>query len=135
MRPHVLALALPLVLATPFAAHAQMRTVENLQPLLIEAVRLGDAEGILGGRAKEFMAQTFGAHAPIVIKVRRVRPIQPAGCARVEVTTPQEQVAEPKTHTPAPGEPTHNPPTDQRLVYEIDFCENGRVPAEGGGRL
>lgn len=128
------ALIAALLAATP-QAHAQERTVETVVPLLIEAVRLGNARGILGGQAARFMQQTFGATEPIVVLVRRVREIEPDGCARVEVTTTQRDVIEPKINEPKPGEPTHNPPANQRLVYEIDFCENGRVPAEGGGRL
>lgn len=133
MRKRITAAA-ALALASALA-HGQERTVDTVVPLLVEAVRLGDARGILGGQAAAFMASTFGATEPIVVTVRRLREIEPDGCARVHVTTIQANVVEPVINEPGPGEPTHNPPTDQRLVYEIDFCENGRIPAEGGGRL
>lgn len=131
-----------LLCASPPAA--AQRVVEDIRPLLVEAIRLGTAQGILGGAAAEFSARTFGAYAPIYVDVRRVEALPlasstsvplPDGCARVEVTTRQAGVVEPKTHEPEPGEPTHNPPTDQKLVYQINFCENGHLPEQGGGRL
>lgn len=119
----------------PTAAHAQLRTFDNLRPLLIEAIRLGDSKGILGGVAAEMMEKTFGATEPIIVTMRRVRFVEPDGCARIEVTTTQANVREPKIFEPAPGQPTHNPPTELKTGYEINFCENGRFPEEGGGRL
>lgn len=131
-----------LLVVSPGAA--AQRVVEDIQPLLVEALRLGSARGVLGGAAAEFMAQTFGAYEPIYVEVRRVPAAYvpndgtgslPDGCARVEVTTRQAGVVEPKTHTPAPGESPYNPPKDQRLTYQINFCENGLLPEQGGGRL
>ena len=58
-----------LLVVSPGAA--AQRVVEDIQPLLVEALRLGSARGVLGGAAAEFMAQTFGAYEPIYVEVRR----------------------------------------------------------------
>lgn len=118
--------------------HAQLRTVETLVPLLIEAIRLDDAQGILGGDAARLVAILFDAQAPIVVTVRKVRSLpgekMPAGCARLEVTTAQEGVVLPNEDA-GPDEPAFLPPADQKMSYQINFCENGRFPEDGGGVL
>ncbi len=108
-------------------AQAQTREVTTIKPLLIEAIRLGRAEGQLVGEAAQFMAREFGSNAPILITVKRIRAHKKPGCARLEVDTRQANVLD---RTP---EGASNTVADKQLVYEISFCENGRVPEEGGG--
>lgn len=118
--------ALLVSLATP-PAQAQVREVTTIKPLLIEAIRLGRAEGQLVGEAAAFMAREFGSSAPILITVKRLRAHKKPGCARLEVETRQANVLD---RTPeGPGKAV----ADKELIYEINFCENGRVPEEGGG--
>ncbi|MDX9943304.1 MAG: hypothetical protein RBS35_00790 [Azonexus sp.] len=117
-------------------AHAQ-RTVDTIIPLLIEAIRLGDSQGILAGDSAALMATLFDAHTPIIVTIKKtgVQPKElPEGCARLEVTTTQDQVVIPKDSA-QPGEPQFEPPADQRMHYQINFCENGRLPEDGGGLL
>lgn len=127
--PMCLMIAGWLCLTVPGLAYAQ-RAVPSIKPLLIEAIRLGTAEGVMRGEAARFMAQTFGALTPIHVSVRRVRHLRTDGCARLEVDTRQAGVIERDLETGVQKEPT-----DQRMVYQINFCENGRFPEEGGGRI
>jgi hypothetical protein len=93
--------------------------VTTLRPLLITALAHGTAHGTLVGEAVPFMTQHFGSAAPIEIDVRTLYPLPQPGCQRLEVTTTQRAVIDPKT--------AHA--QDAKLRYEISFCRNGDFPA------
>jgi len=92
--------------------------VTTLQPLLIAALAHGVAHGTLVGEAVPFMTQHFGSAAPIEIDVRALRRLQQPGCQRLEVTTTQRAVIDPKTARAQ----------DAKLIYQISYCGNGEFP-------
>ena len=112
--------ALILILAL-FAQDAMARqSVASLKPLLVEALRKGSAEGILSNPDAKAFSQTFGSTAPILIDVVRIGSHQEAGCGRLRVTTSQTGVVE------RDQKGTALPAKDQRMVYQINYCESGR---------
>ena len=102
------------------AAPSERVPVTTLRPLLIAAIAHGTARGTLVGDAAPFMTQHFGSAAPIEIDVRTLHPLPQPGCQRLEVTTTQRAVIDPKTARAQ----------DAKLVYQINYCRNGDFPAE-----
>ena len=122
------ALILAMLLALPMAEASARQTVATLKPLLVEALKAGRAEGILDNPDARAFTQTFGATAPILVDVARVGSHAQPGCGRLEVTTRQAGVVErDEKGTPLPAK-------DQRLVYQVNFCESGRFPVGEEGR-
>ena len=93
--------------------------VTTLRHLLLAALAHGTAHGTLVGEVVPFMTQHFGSAAPIEIDVRTLHPIPQPGCQRLEVTTTQRAVIDPKTASAQ----------DAKLVYQISYCRNGDFPA------
>ena len=91
----------------------------TLRPLLLAALAHGTARGTLVGEVAPFMTQHFGSAAPIEIDVRTLRPLPQPGCQRLEVTTTQRAVIDPKTARAQ----------DAKLLYQISYCRNGDFPA------
>ena len=100
------------------AAPPERVPVTTLLPLLIAALAHGTAHGTLVGEAVPFMTQHFGSTAPIEIDVRTLHPLPQPGCQRLEVTTTQRAVIDPKTARAQ----------DANLVYQINYCRNGDFP-------
>jgi hypothetical protein len=92
--------------------------VTTLRPLLFDALTHGAAHGTLVGEAAAFMTQHFGTIAPIEIDVRSLHPLPQPGCQRLEVTTTQRAVVDPKTARAQ----------DAKLIYQISYCANGEFP-------
>ena len=103
------------------AAPSERVPVTTLRPLLIAAIAHGTARGTLVGDAAPFMTQHFGSAAPIEIDVRTLHPLPQPGCQRLEVTTTQRAVIDPKTAGAQ----------DAKLVYQISYCGNGDFPKVG----
>jgi hypothetical protein len=101
------------------AAPSERVPVTTLRPLLIAALAHGTAHGTLVGEVVPFMTQHFGSAAPIEIDVRTLHPLPQPGCQRLEVTTTQRAVIDPKIARTQ----------DARLVYQISYCRNGDFPA------
>jgi hypothetical protein len=95
--------------------------VTTLRPLLLDALTHGAAHGTLVREAAPFMTQHFGSAAPIEIDVRALHPLPQQGCQRLEVTTTQRAVIDPKTAQAQ----------DAKLVYQISYCANGDFPQAG----
>jgi hypothetical protein len=89
--------------------------VTEVKPLLVLAVRHGQAFGVLRGEGAEAFARRFQTHNPIEIDVQRLHELPTPGCARLEVTTRQRGVRE------------GTDPRDQSLVYQIGYCADGRL--------
>ena len=101
------------------AAPSERVPVTTLRPLLVAALAHGTAHGTLVGEVVPFMTQHFGSAAPIEIDVRTLHPLPQPGCQRLEVTTTQRAVIDPKTARAQ----------DAKLVYQISYCRNGDFPA------
>ncbi len=100
------------------AASSERVSVTTLRPLLIAALAHGTAHGNLVGEAVPFMTQHFSSAAPIEIDVRTLHPLAQPGCQRLEVTTTQRAVIDPKTARAQ----------DAKLIYQISYCRNGGFP-------
>ena len=112
--------AMALTAATAWAAAVSERVpVTTLRPLLMAALAHGTAHGVLVGDAVPFMTQHFGSAAPIDIDVRTLHPLPQPGCQRLEVTTTQRAVLDPKTARTQ----------DATLRYQISYCRHGDFPA------
>lgn len=106
-----------LVVAHGAAAQPLARTqVTEIKPLLIRAIELGSARGVLVGEAATYVRQKFDSSTPIEIDVRALHALPQAGCSRLEVTTRQKDVLE-KTKR-----------DDKELVYQLSYCGDGRFP-------
>ena len=118
--PHALLLAGWTLTATLVwaGAPAERIPVTTLRPLLLAAIAHGTAHGTLVGEAVPFTTQHFGSAAPIEIDVRSLHPLPQPGCQRLEVTTTQRAVIDPKTTRAQ----------DAKLVYQISYCRNGDFP-------
>ena len=103
------------------AASSERVPVTTLRPLLVAAVAHGTAHGTLVGEVLPFMTRHFGSAAPIEIDVRTLHPLPQPGCQRLEVTTTQRAVIDPKTARAQ----------DAKLVYQINYCRNGDFPQVG----
>jgi hypothetical protein len=102
---------------------------ETIRPLLIEAIHQGQAQGEMGGEAREFISRLFASVEPIRVRVERLEAVVPRGCYRLRVTTTQAGVYEfdPKTKMRA------TTPRDMSTAYKVNYCANGHFPEEGGG--
>lgn len=106
-----------LVLAHGVVAQPLARTeVTEIKPLLIRAIELGSAHGVLVGEAATYVRQKFDSSTPIEIDVRSLYALPEAGCSRLEVTTRQKAVLE-KTKR-----------DDKELIYQVSYCRDGRFP-------
>lgn len=106
-----------LVLAHGAAAQPLARTqVTEIKPLLIRAIELGSAHGVLVGEAATYLRQKFDSSAPIEIDVRALHALPQPGCSRLEVTTRQKDVLEKAKRG------------DKELAYQVSYCRDGRFP-------
>jgi hypothetical protein len=103
------------------------QTVTSLKPLLITALKTGQAEGELDNRDARAFTRTFGTSAPILIDVTRVGAHKEAGCGRLQVVTRQAGVIE----RDEKGQVL--PAKDQSLTYQVNYCVSGRFPVAEGG--
>ena len=103
--------------ATAAAATDRIEVTE-LKPLLMLAVKRGEAHGVLSGIGAAYVQRKFEATSPIEIDVLRLRALPQIGCARLEVTTHQRSVL------------IEGQRRDQQLVYQLSFCADGRLLGE-----
>jgi hypothetical protein len=120
--------ALILILALLAQDAMARQTVSSLKPLFVEALRMGRAECVLSNPDAKAFTRTFGSPAPILIDVVRIGSHQEAGCGRLRVTTSQAGVVERDQKGQA------LPTKDQRMVYQVNYCESGRFPIGEEGR-
>ena len=105
----------PAVAAT---AAIERIAVSEIKPLLMRAAEQGVAYGVLGGTGAAYVQRRFDTTSPIEIDVRRLRALPQAGCGRLEVTTRQRAAL------------VAGQRQDQELVYQLNYCADGRFPEE-----
>ena len=103
--------------ASPAAAVERI-TVTEIKPLLMLAAERGEAHGTLSGTGAAYMQRRFETTSPIKVDVRRLRTLPQAGCGRLEVTTHQRAAL------------VNGYRQDQELIYQLNFCADGRFPQE-----
>ena len=116
---------LPAVALLLAAAPAPAREVQSLQPLLLEALHYGQAQGVLAGPMAHTFAQLFRTAAPLVFRVKQVAVLAPS-CARLEVTAEQDGVWDRNSTQVA------DRPEARRLVYQVSMCADGSAYAAPG---
>lgn len=112
-------------LCAAVASAVDRLSVTTLQPLLVIAIDRGAAHGVLVGEAASLIAATFQSTSPIEIDVTRVRSLG-AGCARLNVTTRQDQVVDfnREARDASPGR--------KAFSYQVNFCRDGGMPRSDG---
>ena len=121
MRSRLLVLSLLLV-----ALPAHPRQVQSLQPLLLEALHYGQAQGVLVGPIAQTFAKLFRTSAPLVFRVKQVAELTPS-CKRLEVTAEQDGVWDRNSTQVA------DRPEARRLVYQVSMCADGSAYAAPPG--
>lgn len=120
----------PLLTLMLLALPVQARDVQSLQPLLLEALHYGQAQGVLVGPIAETFAQLFRTSAPLVLRVKQVAELTPS-CKRLEVTAEQDGVWDRNSTQEA------DRPEARRLVYQVSMCTDGShytVPEPRAGK-
>lgn len=114
------------VMAAPTIEEAQHlkfpEPLGSVQPLVIEAIRSGEAEGVLGGDAAKFINDKIGADAPLTVKVTRLFKYQQQGCARLNTQFKQDKVK-------IPGEKDAR---NREINFQFNYCLDGRPPKTEG---
>lgn len=100
------------------ACGALARDVQSLQPLLLEALDTGRAQGVIVGPIADNFAQLFKTREPLLFSVRRIAALSPQ-CARLEVTASQEHVWDRNSVQVAKG------PEHRHLTYQVSMCADG----------
>lgn len=111
-------LLLPLALCGPRADSAELDEIYNW------AVRYGSARATLTGSALAKWVNVSGARTPVVLQVRELEKLEPAGCARLSVAGTQLEVQ------------TAQGLRETLMVqWELDYCapQPSRESASGGG--
>ena len=120
-RSQLAAIAL-LVLTASSVAAVDRQAVTTVKPLLMTAIDQGEAHGVLGGQAAQYIAQTFKSTAPIEIDVKTVQALGEPGCKRLAVTTSQEGVVD------FNREKRDTKPARLAFTYQFNYCRDGRTP-------
>lgn len=97
---------------------AAARDVQSLQPLLLDALHYGHAQGVLVGPIAETFARLFRTTAPLRFSVKQVADLTPT-CKRLEVTAEQDGVWD-RNSTQVARQPER-----RRLVYQVSMCMDG----------
>ena len=100
-------------------APLQANTVTEIRPLLLQALQHGSARALLEGPGAEYIRKTFATTRPIEVEVQRLHPLPQPGCHRLEVTTRQQDVL------------VKGVRSDQNLVWQVSFCQDGSLLGEG----
>ena len=114
--PVLTAITLFLLAATAQAQPIARMPVTEIKPLLKLALERGEAHGVLTGESAAYVKQKFGATAALEIDVKQLHALPQPGCSRLQVTTRQNQVLEKSRRE------------DQSLIYQINYCREGRFP-------
>jgi predicted cobalt transporter CbtA len=104
---------------------ASAREVQSLQPLLLEAMEYGDAEGVIVGPIAQTFADLFKTTAPLRFSVKTVRDLSP-DCRRLQVTATQDEVWDRNSKIVATA------PASQRVTYQVSMCKDGTYPPANG---
>jgi hypothetical protein len=103
----------------PVGATAGARVVEDLRPLLIEAIDAADgaSRGILGGPPSEVLRRRGVSSEPLEVEVTTLKVYRQPGCKRLNVRFAQRAVRT--------GD---RPPQDRAMAFQLNYCRNGEPP-------
>ena len=114
----IFATACMTVMSASAATAVERIAVTEIKPLLMRAATQGEAHGVLTGTGAAYLQRKFDTTSPIEVDVKRLRALPQIGCGRLEVTTRQRAVL------------VNGNRADQELAYQLNFCADGRFPAE-----
>jgi hypothetical protein len=123
-RPPLLSTLVLLLSLSPPAAlsAADVRKVDNLRPLMVEALTsaAGKARGELVGPMFDAIRKHFDARSSVVAAVTRQKKYRQVGCGRLRIAIVQMGVREPQS-----------PERATRVsVFEMDYCSDGQSPTD-----
>jgi len=131
---HKAFLTLALFVITTTSAHAEAPTIQNVQnktfvgtvddmkPLVLMALRAGEAHGILAGDAALFIKNKMGATTPLRVNVTTIKRYNQPGCARLNAQFLQDAVT-------LPGEQKAK---NQEVDFQFNYCMDGSPPRTEG---
>jgi hypothetical protein len=95
------------------------RLVEDLRPLLIEAIDAADgaARGVLGGPPAEALRGRGVSSEPLEVEVTTLKVYRQPGCRRLNVRFAQRAVRT-----------GNEPPQDRAMAFQLNYCRNGEPP-------
>lgn len=84
--------------------------------LMLEALRNGQADGVMGGALAQRFAQQFGSQGALLVQAWRIHSYRQSGCARLGLRFSQQDVPTPQGFTVV------------RLDTQINYCLDGEPP-------
>jgi hypothetical protein len=93
--------------------------VTDLRPLLVAAIDApdGTSSGLLAGPLAEVLRSRGVSAAPLLVEVSTLIVYRQPGCRRLNVRFQQRDVKIGDT-----------PPSDRELVFQLNYCRDGRPP-------
>ncbi len=117
-------MALLISLCATNALAIERQSVTAIKPLLIAALKHGEAHGVLTGEAAQWVARYFKTTAPIEIDVRTVKALSRPGCMRLAITTTQAGVWDFNREKRAPTAERNS------FTWTVNYCRDGSVVNE-----
>jgi hypothetical protein len=119
--PWVLAAAVSTacVVSSSLGATPDVRVVEDLRPLLIQAIDAssGTSSGILAGPLAQVLRSRAISTDPLHVDVTTLKAYREPGCKRLNVQFRQSNV-----------KLGNDSPVDRELAFQLNYCRDGRPP-------
>lgn len=84
--------------------------------VMVEALRSGQAAGVMGGALARRFAQQFDSQGALLVQARRIHSFRQSGCARLALRFSQQDVPTPQGFTVV------------HLDTQINYCLDGEPP-------
>ncbi len=107
------------IYSCPIDATSGTRLVEDLRPLLIEAIDAPDgaARGVLAGPPSEVLRRRGVSSEPLEAEVTTLKVYRQAGCRRLNVRFAQRAV-----------KAGDGSPQDRAIAFQLNYCRDGQPP-------
>ena len=96
--------------------------LDNIRPLAIEAIKNGEARGVLAGDTALFIQNKVGATSPLRVNVTTLVKYKQSGCARLNAQFLQDNVQ-------VPGE---SETRNREINFQFNYCIDGKPPLTEG---
>ena len=103
----------------PIGATAGARVVEDLRPLLVEAIDAADgaSRGVLAGPPSEVLRRRGVSSEPLEVEVTTLKAYRQPGCKRLNVRFAQRAVRS-----------GNAPARDRAIAFQLNYCRDGQPP-------
>ena len=107
------------VVSSSPGAMPDVRVVEDLRPLLVQAIDApeGTATGLLAGPLAQVLRSRAISTDPLYVDVTTLKVYRDPGCKRLNVQFRQRNV-----------KLGNEPPADRELAFQLNYCRDGRPP-------